>query len=132
MVSGLVTSPCDQLRIFSGEARLIRMESKSAIKFALSYGEDRYMKSPIKTFQSRRLRDGRRQKTIVCPTSAANCLVCRERSIRYFPRLFHQLDVQTERLQLAYQDVEGFGHARLGGRFTLHDCFVNLGASVNV
>src|ERR1700733_12756555 len=48
MVSGLVTSPCDQLRIFSGEARLIRMESKSAIKFALSYGEDRYIKSPNK------------------------------------------------------------------------------------
>src|SRR5437588_10902168 len=46
MVSGLVTSPCDQLRIFSGEARLIRMESKSAIKFALSYGEERYIISP--------------------------------------------------------------------------------------
>jgi hypothetical protein len=40
MVSGLVTSPWDQLRIFSGDARLIRMESKSAIKFARSYGED--------------------------------------------------------------------------------------------
>src|SRR5713226_3928990 len=35
IVSGLVTSPCDQLRIVSGEARLIRMESKSAIKLAL-------------------------------------------------------------------------------------------------
>src|SRR5271170_2689484 len=43
MVSGLVTSPCDQLRIFSGEARLIRMESKSAIKFARSYGDERYI-----------------------------------------------------------------------------------------
>src|SRR5215204_318890 len=43
IVSGFVTSPCDQLRIFSGEARLIRIESKSAIKFARSYGEDRYM-----------------------------------------------------------------------------------------
>src|SRR5579863_3523123 len=43
MVSGLVTSPCDQLRIFSGEAKLIRMESKSAIRFARSYGEDRYI-----------------------------------------------------------------------------------------
>src|SRR5579862_7371188 len=52
MVSGLVTSPWDQLRIFSGEARLIRMESKSAIKFALSYGEDLYISSPIKLFQA--------------------------------------------------------------------------------
>src|SRR6516165_508861 len=40
MVSGLVTSPWDQLRIFSGEAREMRIESKSAIKFARSYGED--------------------------------------------------------------------------------------------
>src|SRR5258708_1784370 len=125
------------------------MESKSAIKFALSYGEDRYMKSPNESYSwppinadKRRLSIGRRQKSIVCPTflicvylrssAAHNSLVCRERSIRYFPRLLHQLDVQTERLQLAYQDVEGFRHARLGGRFTLHDRFVNLGASVHV
>jgi hypothetical protein len=32
----LVTSPCDQDLIFSGLARLIRMESKSAIKLARS------------------------------------------------------------------------------------------------
>src|SRR3984893_8806548 len=42
MFSGLVTSPCDQLRIFSGEARLIRMASKSAIGFAMSKGLERY------------------------------------------------------------------------------------------
>src|ERR1035438_3471064 len=41
MVSGLVTSPCDQLRIFSGEARLMRMASKSAIGFAISKGLER-------------------------------------------------------------------------------------------
>src|ERR1035437_9494577 len=40
MVSGLVTSPWDQLLIFSGDAREMRIESKSAIKFARSYGED--------------------------------------------------------------------------------------------
>src|ERR1700674_548031 len=42
MVSGLVTSPCDQLRIFSGEARLMRIASKSAMGFAISKGLDRY------------------------------------------------------------------------------------------
>src|SRR6266478_7212896 len=42
MVSGLVTSPCDQLRIFSGEARLMRMASKSAMGFAMSKGLERY------------------------------------------------------------------------------------------
>src|ERR1700730_9289311 len=41
MVSGLVTSPCDQLRIFSGEARLMRIASKSAITFAISKGLER-------------------------------------------------------------------------------------------
>src|SRR5580692_10615376 len=41
MVSGLVTSPCDQLRIFSGEARLILMASKSAIVFCISNGLER-------------------------------------------------------------------------------------------
>src|SRR5437660_5099199 len=41
MGSGLVTSPCDQLRIFSGEARLIRIASKSAIGFARSNGLER-------------------------------------------------------------------------------------------
>src|SRR3954467_602303 len=42
MVSGLVTSPCDQLRIFSGEATLILMESKSATAFPRSNGLERY------------------------------------------------------------------------------------------
>src|SRR5258708_27717994 len=41
MVSGLVTSPCDQLRIFSGEARLMRIASKSATGFARSNGLER-------------------------------------------------------------------------------------------
>jgi len=41
MVSGLVTSPCDQLRIFSGEAKLMRIESKSAIGLAKSKGLER-------------------------------------------------------------------------------------------
>src|ERR1700688_1869648 len=42
MVSGLVTSPCDHDRIFSGLARLMRIESKSAIWLARSYGLERY------------------------------------------------------------------------------------------
>src|ERR1700684_3816137 len=41
MVSGLVTSPCDQLRIFSGDARLMRIASKSAIVFCISNGLER-------------------------------------------------------------------------------------------
>src|ERR1700722_7680814 len=41
MVSGLVTSPCDQLRIFSGEASMMRMASKSVIGLESSNGFER-------------------------------------------------------------------------------------------
>src|SRR5581483_7151694 len=43
-----------------------------------------------------------------------------------------QLDVETERLQLADQHVERFGHARLHGGFALDDGLVNLGTAINV
>src|ERR1700679_4094013 len=41
MVSGLVTSPCDQLRIFSGVASWIFMASKSAMGPVSSNGLER-------------------------------------------------------------------------------------------
>src|SRR6201995_3398170 len=41
MVSGLVTSPCDQLRIFSGEASMMRIASKSVIGLVSSKGFER-------------------------------------------------------------------------------------------
>src|SRR6202521_3872476 len=56
MVSGLVTSPCDQLRIFSGDARLMRMASKSATGFAISNGLERNMFLRFPTAVRRRTR----------------------------------------------------------------------------
>src|SRR5467141_349018 len=44
----------------------------------------------------------------------------------------HQLDVQTERLQLANEDVERLGHAGLDARFALDDGLVNLRAAIDV
>src|SRR5580658_9060927 len=41
MVSGLVTSPCDQLRIFSGDASMMRIASKSVIGLDSSNGFER-------------------------------------------------------------------------------------------
>src|SRR5580704_6641297 len=41
MVSGLVTSPCDQLRIFSGEASMMRIASKSVMGLESSNGFER-------------------------------------------------------------------------------------------
>src|SRR3954469_22262550 len=48
MVSGLVTSPCDQLRILSGEARLMRMLSKSVTLLPRSNGLERYKCPPFR------------------------------------------------------------------------------------
>src|SRR5579872_4314386 len=47
MVSGFVTSPCDQLRMRSGEARLMRMLSKSVMLLPKSNGLERYKVSSV-------------------------------------------------------------------------------------
>src|SRR5437899_11022914 len=47
MVSGLVTSPCDQLRIRSGDAREMRMLSKSVMLLPRSNGLERYKVSSV-------------------------------------------------------------------------------------
>src|ERR1700691_627208 len=80
MVSGLVTSLFDQLRIFSGEARLIRMESKSAIKFALSYGEDLYIRSPIKANSEVRIQNGGRSYSEFSNSEFSNSSLSRPRA----------------------------------------------------
>src|ERR1700686_3607318 len=49
-------------------------------------------------------------------------------SCRLLP--LHQLNVQAERLQLAHEDVERFGHAGLDARFALDDGLVNLRAAI--
>src|SRR6202521_5971455 len=51
-------------------------------------------------------------------------------SCRLLP--LHQLNVQAERLQLAHEDVERFGHAGLDARFALDDGLVNLRAAIDV
>src|SRR5260370_38856231 len=56
MVAGLVTSPWDQVRIFSGDARLMRMASKSATGFAISNGLERNMFLRFPTAVRRRTR----------------------------------------------------------------------------
>src|ERR1051325_10452282 len=118
MVSGLVTSPCDQLRIFSGDASEMRIESKSAIRLALSYGED----LKIASNQENPCGAGK--------PGPDSQLVCRQCRVEHFPRLLHQLDVQAERLQFADQHVERFRHARLDSGLAFHDGLVDLGPSV--
>src|SRR5882757_2989956 len=50
MVSGLVTSPWDQLRIFSGEASEMRMASKSVMGLVSSNGLERYKTTLLGTW----------------------------------------------------------------------------------
>ena len=65
MVSGLVTSPWDQLRIFSGEARLMRIASKSAILLAMSKGLERYKVSSGAILRREVPEIGKTVKTVV-------------------------------------------------------------------
>ena len=75
MVSGLMTSPCDHDRIFSGLARPSRMALKSFRGFGFS----------------KKLRTSLRLERSIFPSS----LVI----------LLQQLDIETERLQLAFDAV---------------------------
>src|SRR5215471_1445718 len=98
MVSGLVTSPWDQLRIFSGDARLMRIESKSAIRFALSYGEDRCI---FLLYENRSLTVAALSKTApysqsrVVKEHAPQTLIRCQRGFGRLTRLLHQFDVET-------------------------------------
>src|SRR5271155_3513140 len=150
MVSGLVTSPWDHERIFSGLARLMRMESKSAIKLARSYGLLRYKV----VSSSRRLAaagcgpmgsTGPAEKPTAqelrimqsCRVGAQHAAPLRLDFYlvggffrRFLP--LHQFDVEAERLQLAHQHVERLRHARLDARLALDDGLVNFRAAVDV
>ena len=59
------------------------------------------------------------------------CLVGGFRNRRLLLAL-HQFNVKAERLQLAHQNVEGFGHARLDARLALDDGLVDFRAAVDV
>src|SRR5260221_11773886 len=100
----------------------MRIESKSAIRFALSYGEDRCINLLWKAVQTRPRHYWR----------GSEILVGRQSRIRHFARLFHQLDVETQGLQFANQHVERFRYTGLDGHLALDDGFVNLGAPVYV
>src|SRR5882672_6691875 len=147
MVSGLVTSPWDQERIFSGLAKLMRMESKSAIKLARSYGLLRYkVVSSSPAFAGvafRRSSFRKTARTAENPTTE-NFLLPGQEEHRLKPMLLvggligrrllalHQLDVEAERLQLADEHVERFGNARLDARFALDDGLVDFRAAIDV
>src|SRR5688572_98235 len=102
MVSGLVTSPWLQLRIFSGLARRILMESKSITT------------RPASMFGLMGI-----IRLIFFPYALSVLGL-------------DQFHVQAEALQLPDEDVERFGQARREHRVALDDGFVDLRAPVDV
>src|SRR5215471_17789535 len=106
MVSGLVTSPCDHDWIFSGDARLMRIASKSLVSAEGSWNEGR--------IYLHLLQHGLRSR------------------FEGFLLRLDQFDVETEGLQLADEHVERFRQARRERRVALHDRFVDLRASGHV
>src|SRR4029077_1922236 len=149
MVSGLVTSPCDQLRIFSGDARLMRMASKSATGFAISNGLERNMFLRFPTAVRRRTRlsrtvtnrwslvaseisdpEAQEQRPRVYSLKLSR-LICRH-GHRLLLRDLDQLDIQAKRLQFANQHVERLGDTRLHRGLALDDGLVDFGASVHI
>src|SRR5215831_3304669 len=152
MVSGLVTSPCDQLRIFSGEARLMRIASKSAIGFPSSNGFERNNLSSCPVLPPQRTQDWRPLrghsrlpvKTIlrVLPPAGAMeaAIPILKRSVGsdgrfdqgFLSKRLDQLHIEAQRLQFANQYIERLRHTRLDGRFALDDGLINLRAAINI
>src|SRR5262245_54782278 len=106
IVSGLVTSPCDHDMILSGDARLMRIASKSLVSAERSW-----------------------KLGLMYLHLLQNGLRC---CFYGFLLRLHQLDVETERLQLAYEHVERFRQTGREGRVALDDRFVDLRAARDV
>src|SRR5262245_15958464 len=116
MVSGFVTSPCDQDRIFSGDASDILIASKSGERFVfsccvlniccyLSFAVTRWwrVRAAVRTRRTKRL-------------------------VRrlHFLASSNQLDVKTKRLKLSDEHVERLRHARIEVGLALYDGLVDL------
>src|SRR6516225_12036572 len=107
MVSGLVTSPCDQLRMTSGEARRIRIELKAArrrcSRSSMRLNPSFPVVMPSGDWSSV-------SKLIGSPLNRGSRgpPVCERRRSGFL-----ELHFETQALELLDQHVEGFGHARL-------------------
>src|ERR1041385_676335 len=133
MVSGLVTSPCDHCRIFSGDASEIRIASKSGASCVFSCWNRNTLFSPLIAAAGNTDRKSDFSVSSVAKLALrfdcashdrfANailwCAVLRR-------LLVDQLNVETERLQFTHEHVERLRQTRIEVRFALHDRFVNL------
>src|ERR1700741_1595930 len=103
MVSGLVTSPCDQLRIFSGEASMMRIASKSVIGLVSSNGFERnkvtLLGGPSST------RRGISRDSLAGPSfPGSGGYRFQERPEKQMSVVSHQFSVRDRRLKLTTED----------------------------
>src|ERR1043166_3889218 len=101
MVSGLVTSPCDHWRIFSGDASEIRIASKSGASCVFSCWNRNTLVLhffPIGPIG------------LIGPIQTLNSAGNQRFRDRLFGAavLLYQLNVKTKRLQLAHEYIKGF------------------------
>src|SRR5687767_2089570 len=146
MVSGFVTSPCDQERIFSGDARLIRMASKSDVSdprlsklgLIFSFGDWNLTasipNSSTPNSQGVHLEGWELEfGSYHLFTQYRNTLALSRRFFEHRPLFrLHQLDVQAQRLELADEHVERFRQAGLERRVDLDDRLVDLRAARHI
>src|SRR6056297_2158837 len=98
MVSGFFTSPKDQERIISGDARPMRMASNSSV---CPWYLSKFSKS-FKAFPPRYSCCGRRA---VSSAAAPVCWCC--------PLFALELDIDAQGADFFHQHIEGLRHARL-------------------
>src|SRR5690606_27270665 len=109
MVSGFFTSPCDHSRIFSAEAKEMRIAENE--RGSLGFSKKLKMSFMIYSLL-------RRHRVVVhSPTKSIG---------------FDQLHVQAERLELFHEHVEALGEAGVERVVTLHDRLVHPSASLHV
>src|SRR2546429_159817 len=118
MVSGFLTSPCDQSRIFWGAASLIRIAS-NVMGFACRSRMPH--RSLVGLSSLIRLPKGRSVSIQYSPCLGSLLAVLRD-----------QLDVQRQALELLHQNVEGLRRAGLEEVLALHDGLVDPVAPLDV
>src|SRR5262245_39728481 len=123
MVSGFFTSPWDHSRIFSGDASEIRI----ALNESGSFGFSKKLKMSFTSWVSLYgLRRSRFSGYFACHFFNRRLVFAWRR------RIFDQLHVQAERLQLFQEHVERLGQTRLEHVLALDDRLVHARAADHV
>src|SRR5262245_27106568 len=127
MVSGFLTSPWLQLRIWSGEAMVRRIASKRE-KFSDPWGfflDDSFFFSAKSVVMSLPPLGGR--------FFFFHGALALAGGVRFLGLgRGQELHVHAQRLQLAHEDPERLGHPRLGVDLAADDGLVHLGAALDV